>query len=253
MSMPPRSRSCSTLVNAPPHPDGSPRPGAPRVSQHPRHQRPARQRAETRQTRPRTPTRLPQPPARTPPRRGENRQTRPQHHRPQAAQRLKIKLRSFPTRGVSQTPGIVSAVVQPTWEDRDLPVLRAVVDLFEENGSGVDPESVQRITGFDGPTVARALRALRDNPDQPFFTDCANDADDTVVMVGAPTGWARRAVGLWPTPEILADRIIAVLDRAAEAEPDEAKRGRLKELARFVASSGRDLLVQMAANIVTGQ
>jgi len=49
--------------------------------------------AETRQTRPRTATRHPQPHTSTPPRCRENRQTGAEHHRPEAARRLKIRLR----------------------------------------------------------------------------------------------------------------------------------------------------------------
>jgi hypothetical protein len=51
-----------------------PRPA--RVPEHPREHHPASQRTETRQTRPRTTTRLPQPQARATPRRGQNRQKR---------------------------------------------------------------------------------------------------------------------------------------------------------------------------------
>ena len=63
------------------------------------------QRTETQPTRPRTPTRLPQPTARTPPRRRQDRQTRPDHHRTQAARRLKIKLRGSIARRPSRRCG----------------------------------------------------------------------------------------------------------------------------------------------------
>jgi hypothetical protein len=72
-----------------------PHPRPPRLSEHPRHQLPASRRTETRDRRPWTPTRLTKPTASTPLRRRQNRQTRPEHHRPQAARRLKNKLKSL--------------------------------------------------------------------------------------------------------------------------------------------------------------
>jgi hypothetical protein len=51
-------------------------------------------------------------------------------------------------------------MVVDTWNDRDLPVLRAVVELDERNGRPVTPEDVRFATGFDSHTVESALRAL---------------------------------------------------------------------------------------------
>ena len=69
-----------------------PGPGPPRVSEHPPDNPAPRPRTQTQPTRPRTPTRLPQPTPRDQPRRGQNGQTRPDHHRTTKACRLKIKL-----------------------------------------------------------------------------------------------------------------------------------------------------------------
>ena len=69
-----------------------PRPGPPRISPPPTEDHPPGQRAETQPTRPRTPTRHPQPAPGTPPRRRQDRHTRPHHDRTTADQGLNDKL-----------------------------------------------------------------------------------------------------------------------------------------------------------------
>ena len=85
----PRRRPAPTLGTPrrprPPHPSKSP----PRHSEHPRHDRPAGPSTQTQPSRSRTPARLLQPAARTPRPRRQNRQARPQHHRPPAADGLR--------------------------------------------------------------------------------------------------------------------------------------------------------------------
>ena len=97
---PPRRGPAPPLGDDPP-PPGRLTPARVRrgFRQHPPEDHPTRQCAETQQARPRTPTRLQQPPASTPPRRRQNRQTRPDHHRTKTAHRLKIKPRSCFERG----------------------------------------------------------------------------------------------------------------------------------------------------------
>ena len=51
-----------------------------------------------------------------------------------------------------------------TWSTRDLPVLRAAVELFERNGRGPRASAIESELGFDEDTVQRALRALYTEP-----------------------------------------------------------------------------------------
>lgn len=62
---------------------------------------------------------------------------------------------------------------------------------------------------------------------------------------------ARLAVGQWPSPESVADRIVAELVEAADREPDERKRTKLRAAAETLGSLGRDLLINVAANVAT--
>src|SRR6185312_718268 len=73
----PRRRSTPTLGTSRRTGSAHPGPGPPRVSEHPPDEPAHRPRAQTQPTRPRTPTRLPQPTPRTQPGRRQDGQTRP--------------------------------------------------------------------------------------------------------------------------------------------------------------------------------
>lgn len=143
-----------------------------------------------------------------------------------------------------------------TWSSRDLPVLRAIVELYEdeEDEGGIQPWEIQQRTGFDEVTVRKALRALNR---QPYFEDAQVIADGEIWMVGPPTAQALRVVGQWPTPEVQLNRLIAELERAAadEALPNE-ERSTLKRTAAFLGTSAWQLALNAlggaGGNIIAG-
>ncbi|GAB3135279.1 hypothetical protein GCM10027289_28710 [Tsukamurella serpentis] len=114
-----------------------------------------------------------------------------------------------------------------TWTTRDLPVLRAVVELYE-TGAGSQPFRIAEATGFDEATVSRALRALYR---EPYFEEPARDHGGEILFVGAPTGDALRVAGQWPTPENQLDRLIAAFEAVAadDTQPEE-ERSRARQL-----------------------
>ncbi|GAA1822070.1 hypothetical protein HC028_23170 [Planosporangium flavigriseum] len=143
-------------------------------------------------------------------------------------------------------------MVNSTWEDRDLPVLRAIVEKWDEGVNTVTPAGIAARTGLPEDVVQRALLAL-DREDPPFFTpvDGSTLVGKHISGVKEPTGHARRTVGTWPTPEALADRLVQALAQAADNEPDEEKRGWLKKTAAWFGSAGRDVAVDIASSVVT--
>lgn len=143
--------------------------------------------------------------------------------------------------------------IKPTWEDRDLPVLRAALDLVETKGEDYfAPYEVARITGFDEATVQASLRAL-DGGQPPYFKHITWNADGDAYIVSSPTEQARRAVGLWPTPEHLADRFIAAYERAAEEAADEEQRSTYRRIAQMARDAGRGVLVGVMTEVLTGR
>lgn len=128
------------------------------------------------------------------------------------------------------------------WTNRDLPVLKAAVELREENGHAPRATATERATGFDQDTVQRALRNLYT---EPYFDGGNRASGKYVVSVGTPTSAALRVVGRWPTPEGLLDRLLAALAEAAEdgERPDE-ERSRFKK----AASAFGGVVPQVAIN-----
>lgn len=148
-------------------------------------------------------------------------------------------------------PRSTVAVVESTWESRDLPVLAHIVEYYDEHGYSPDPPYIADACGFDdNKVVQRALRAL-EHEVPPFITGFDKVMTGSIVGIGAPTGHARRTVGAWPTADALADRIIAALNDAADNEPDEAKEGRLRRGAEAVAGVGKDVLTDVMAQVIT--
>jgi hypothetical protein len=92
---------------------------------------------------------------------------------------------------------------------------------------------------------------------QPYFEDAQVIANGEIWMVGAPTAEALRVVGQWPSPEVLLNRLIAELQRAAEDEglPDE-DRSKLKQTAAFLGTTAWQLALNVlggvGGNMITG-
>lgn len=109
-----------------------------------------------------------------------------------------------------------------TWQSRDLPVLKAVVDLYEETGRGPRVTDVVAKVGFDEGTVERALRALYT---EPYFEKAMGTAQKEFIAVGAPTSAALRIAGQWPTPEGQLERLIAAFEAVAadDTRPEEER------------------------------
>ena len=139
-----------------------------------------------------------------------------------------------------------------TWTVRDLPVLRAIVELYEETGQIVSPNQIEAKTGLAAEVVQSALRAL-DSEQPPYVKKMQRYSSGHVVMIGAPTGHARRAVGAWPTAETIADRLVSALDEAADREPDPERKGWLSKTAAYLGNVGRDLAVEIGATAINRQ
>ncbi len=139
--------------------------------------------------------------------------------------------------------------MESTWENRDLPVLDHIVHIYDETGESPEPSDIAKACALDDEDVQRALRALELN-DPPFVTELLVTFGG-IVGIGAPTGHARRAVGAWPTPESLADRIVAALNDAAEAESDPDAKTRLKRAAEAVGGVGKSVLTGVLTHVIT--
>jgi hypothetical protein len=141
-----------------------------------------------------------------------------------------------------------------TWEPRDLPVLDAVARLIDRDGPvpGAYLRDIAGETGLDIEDVVRATNAL--------------EAAGLIVMqqrtmggnggqwrVREVSGEARRLVGAWPTPDNLADRIVAALQDAADNAPTEEERSRARKLLDGATGVGKGVLTGVLVKVLSGE
>jgi hypothetical protein len=139
--------------------------------------------------------------------------------------------------------------MESTWELRDLPVLDAVVRYFDEHDGAEIPdvETFAKLTGMDPTQVARAVRVLSPR----FIKTQASLGGLMDVAVMGVTDEARQAVGQWPSPEVLVERLVQALREAAEHEPDPERKGHLRALAEGLGGFARDVAVGVLSGGIT--
>lgn len=126
--------------------------------------------------------------------------------------------------------------MEDTWEPRDLPVLKAAVEIYDQTGRSPSAAELGTACGFDSDTVQRALRALYRVP---FFEEgLSGGRGGGILAVGPPTGAALRVAGQWPSPEVQLERLITALQAAADDEErPEEERGRFKQAALWLGGA----------------
>lgn len=144
-----------------------------------------------------------------------------------------------------------------TWTERDLPVLQAVAEAFETNRRGQLPDVPDLVaaTGLSADAVLRALDAL-DGEYLKFKHEGLNDEDLSTYWVEKIYPEARRATGLWPSPESQADLLLQALKDLAEDAPDVETRGKARKVLKAVGEGGQKFVIELlssaAAKMATG-
>jgi hypothetical protein len=139
--------------------------------------------------------------------------------------------------------------MEDTWMSRDLPVLDAVVRFYEEESSGPIPtaKTIADRLGMDPQEVGRAVMALAPT----YLVVGPSMGGPESLGIDGVTDEARRAVGQWPSAEGIVDRLVQGLLDAAEAEPDEQKRSRLRAVAEGMGGFARDVAVGVISKAAT--
>jgi hypothetical protein len=141
--------------------------------------------------------------------------------------------------------------MEDTWTKRDLPVLAALVEVFDDPAfEQIRAPRVAELTGIDEATVDRALTALSEARLAYLETVDAHEERAPAIVTGV-TERARRAVGAWPTPESLADQLALAFATAAEEEQDPERKSRLKEMAGWLGGTARAVFVEVAATVLS--
>jgi hypothetical protein len=143
----------------------------------------------------------------------------------------------------------MSKEIPETWTSRELPILTIVLRRFDAGEQLVDLEEIRRELEMPGPQMWAAVTALR-------------DASPPYIDLQLTSGWGdwraggrvarvyertRRELGSWPSADVLLDQLVAALTRAADAEPEPERKGRLRAGAELLAGMARDIAVQTIA------
>jgi hypothetical protein len=140
-----------------------------------------------------------------------------------------------------------------TWHDRDFLVLREAarnVDVTPlAHMSGPTARDLADRTGLSVEDTYLAMRALADAG----LVQARWPIDEEASEINRLSAEARRMVGLWPTAETAADRMIAALEAIAENTDDEDTRSRARKIRDAMTGAGRDIVVAAAAAAITGQ
>lgn len=136
--------------------------------------------------------------------------------------------------------------MESTWQNRDLPVLRAMVEFFDDpERSKLGLDELQKRTGLSDDAVKRAARALNDaNP--PLIKAVGVDQVTYPIAILGVTERARVLAGQWPRPEQLVDELVAALNEAADDAEDADEKSRLRSVAATIGGVARDVVVRTA-------
>lgn len=140
-----------------------------------------------------------------------------------------------------------------TWDWRDLPVLRAIVQELDSTMEPVMLPTIGALTGLDGDDVKRAVLALdRAGLITASWTE-AGGGEKFVHFVRDVGATAFSLVGAWPSPDTGVDRMIAALEAIARNSPTEDERTRAQKILDLFVGAGRDIAVSVATTMITGQ
>jgi len=142
--------------------------------------------------------------------------------------------------------------LQDVWSTRDFPVLAAIARQLESGEDFLFEHPISAETGLTREQVIRAVVALNKAH---FIEVQINEAAGGVLSV-AVTGITERGmrqVGLWPSADEAADRLIAALNTLAEQAPTEDERNRWQKVRDGVLGASRDMVVGVATAVITGQ
>lgn len=136
--------------------------------------------------------------------------------------------------------------LEDVWRDRDYPVLREIARRLDESNQLVSSEFLVSATGLDEEQVSRAVRALSRR--QLVRVQWFGGGN---FFVNDVAGGVYTLTGLHPSGDDAVSRLVDGLRQAADQEPDEDERSRLRRAADGLLSVSRDVLSGVLVNMAT--
>lgn len=125
-----------------------------------------------------------------------------------------------------------------TWERTELPVLEAIITLFESEPPGMPVwlKDVLKVVDLGEDSVARAVQKLSQEHLVAQRIDSNGEPTDYLIRDVTPKGL--RAAGVWPSEDAAADAFLRALDQQIE----EASEGSSKKSAlEAIRSSAKNI------------
>src|SRR5262245_62033829 len=122
--------------------------------------------------------------------------------------------------------------IRETWVSRDRPILVSALRRLDSGDEFPGLEDIRLELGLDVVTMRAGLMAL-ETATPPYLTLRYTLAGPEQVggHVASASERARRELGSWPSAEGLVDQLARALEKAADDEPEEGRRSRLRAAA----------------------
>jgi hypothetical protein len=141
-------------------------------------------------------------------------------------------------------------MVESTWQSREFPVLKAMVEAMEEHpDSEARLEELAQRSGLSFADVDRATRKLW-LAIPPYFQGIAVEDDTIPIAVTSVSERALRETGQWPDPESFVRSLIEALQKAAETEADPDRKSRLTQAAETLKGIALQIAIGWAAGAI---
>jgi hypothetical protein len=141
-------------------------------------------------------------------------------------------------------------MVESTWQSREFPVLKAMVEALEEHlDSEARLEELAERSGLPLTDVDRATRKLWVARPR-YFQGIAVEDETIPIAVTSVTERALRETGQWPDPESLVRSLIDALQKAAETEADPDQKSRLTQAAETLKGIALQMAIGWAAGAI---
>ena len=142
-----------------------------------------------------------------------------------------------------------------TWTTRELPILQAILRRVDSGEDRPDLADIGADTGIPPLQLTAGVEALYNaNPPYLDFESASGWGPDRYGggYVSMVSERARREVGTWPSADSMLQQLIDALERAADTEPREEERSRIRSVAAYLGGAGRDFAVQVLASRLGG-
>lgn len=136
-----------------------------------------------------------------------------------------------------------------TWTNRDFPVLKALVELADDLDL-IQADDVVRRVDLSRADVVKAMRALANNTPSYFVGFQYGNAENPLLQ--SVTGYARRAVDVWPNPETVTVALLEALQRQIDSMPEDEEKTKAKRALDWLRTTGEAVLIHVLTEIIVG-